>query len=507
MKAVFSVLLLSAVPAVLGHAVIAGINGANGVSTLGFGVSDSIPRNCTSEQPCQLDTPVLKDLLTDPCGATLMGGSIKIQDALAAALKQGGGSLPTLNADGTIEITVHQVNADGGGPFVAMVNNDATGKDWTATTVVQQVPGANGLLRGGPADSQMIVKVDDPSKCTGGTTGDVCLIRLNNGGAGLEDSVANGAGPFGGCLAVSAGNASSGSASGSATARSSAASATASAKTSKAGKTHNNRAVFDPAVYVVRDVHPTMNKRQLKLSNLLARRRSVDEEIQNESRALVSRQELTADLIDELKTALGTAIDIPIDGMAGHTDADPNGGNSTTGFNKANAVLTTQQNVDLKKAVQLAIENAMGALAASSNISVNADGFNVSQKFDLIDTDQANQEAAAALLDGKLTSINLGNAGVGEPNTAVVDSLVGGISNIKTVTVGQLSNAFVPATATATGVAAGGATATVTVTVTASATAAPAATTTAASSRKNNMAGKREFEYSGMRMVRSRRRA
>lgn len=76
-----------------------------------------------------------------------MGGSVNIQDSLATALKQGGGSLPTLNADGTIEITVHQVNADGGGPFVAMVNTDATGKDWTATTVVQQVPGANGLLR------------------------------------------------------------------------------------------------------------------------------------------------------------------------------------------------------------------------------------------------------------------------------------------------------------------------------------------------------------------------
>ncbi|KIY61558.1 hypothetical protein CYLTODRAFT_362718, partial [Cylindrobasidium torrendii FP15055 ss-10] len=191
--------------AVLGHPIIAGINGVNGVSTLGFAVCTWIfvPCNCTFEQPCQLDTPVLKDLLTDPCVATLMGGSIKIQDALATALKQSGGSLPTLNADEIMEITFHQVNADGGGPFVAMVNSDVTGKDLTVTAAMQQVPGVNGLLRGGITGSQMIVKVDDPSRCTGSTSGDVCFTCLNNGGAGLENSVANSAGPFGDCMAVS----------------------------------------------------------------------------------------------------------------------------------------------------------------------------------------------------------------------------------------------------------------------------------------------------------------
>ena len=43
----------------------------------------------------------------------------------------------------------------------------------------------------------------------------------------------------------------------------------------------------------------------------------------------------------------------------------------------------------------------------------------------LADTAAANAAADAALLDGTLTSINLGNAGVGTFQTANVDALLG----------------------------------------------------------------------------------
>lgn len=39
--------------------------------------------------------------------------------------------------------------------------------------------------------------------------------------------------------------------------------------------------------------------------------------------------------------------------------------------------------------------------------------------------DEANRAAEAALASGETTSVNLGNAGVGEPQTAVVNSLLG----------------------------------------------------------------------------------
>jgi len=80
--------------------------------------------------------------------------------------------------------------------LVFSLNNiiDATGKTWVDAIVTQQVPGSNGILRGGPVDSQFTAQVPEGTVCTGGDTGNVCLIRINNGGAGLEDSLANGAG-------------------------------------------------------------------------------------------------------------------------------------------------------------------------------------------------------------------------------------------------------------------------------------------------------------------------
>ena len=60
------------------------------------------------------------------------------------------------------------------------------------------------LCSNGPANSSITVSVPQDTKCTGGSDGATCLIRLNNGGADTG-SLANGAGPFGGCVAVSQG--------------------------------------------------------------------------------------------------------------------------------------------------------------------------------------------------------------------------------------------------------------------------------------------------------------
>lgn len=44
-------------------------------------------------------------------------------------------------------MTLHQVNADGGGPYECMINADGTGQDWQNVQVTQNVPGRNSRNR------------------------------------------------------------------------------------------------------------------------------------------------------------------------------------------------------------------------------------------------------------------------------------------------------------------------------------------------------------------------
>ncbi|KAJ7150552.1 hypothetical protein C8R43DRAFT_1067998 [Mycena crocata] len=414
MKTTSAIILITSAASAYGHAVITSVIGANGVKTMGMGVSDiasTVPRTGTSEQPFQLDTPVLKNLKDDPCGATLQGGSINIATAMKTALAQGGGGLPSFEADGTINMEIHQVNADGGGPFTAMVNADATGKTWVAATVTVQAPGANGILHGGPANVPFAAQLPAGTKCTGGQDGATCLIRINNGGTGNTLSLAQGAGPFGGCVATNATTAATGNAGKIASLKAKLAAAIA----AKKAKAQNAAATQAARRFSSRHFYPTIESREEAIAKFT---RST--QLLNNIAEIVARGELTADLIDEIKTATGTAIDIPIDNLAGHDDAADLGGNSTT---PTGAVLTAQQATDLKKAVSKAIATALGVLSSGGDVVAKG-------AQDLEETAKANEEAAAALIDGSLTSINLGNAGVAAPQTAVVDSLLGPLATI-----------------------------------------------------------------------------
>ncbi|CAK5281302.1 unnamed protein product [Mycena citricolor] len=465
--------LASLAAGVRGHAVISAVLGANGVQTLGMGVTNTVPRTGTTEQPFQLDTPVLKNLKDDPCGATLLAGSVNIPAAMTAALAQGGGALPSFAADGSIQFTLHQVNADGGGPFTAMVNTDATGASWIPASVLVQAPGINGILHGGPADVPFTAQIPAGTKCTGGADGATCLIRLNNGGTNNSLSLAQGAGPFGGCAAVTqaggaaaaggaAGAAAAGNAAGAGAAAAGAAGtagvagaagaasvagaagaagAAAAAAGKKAGKGKGKGRKGGRAMS--RHFYGSIEERAAAVESF---RRS---RILDDIAFLVSRGELTTDLIDEIKTATGTAIDIPIDMLAGQNDAADLGGNSSTA---ANAPITLQQAVDLKKAVQDAIATALNVLSSGGKV-VAVNGLPLAQ------TGAANAEADAELASGQLTSINAGNAGVGFFQTAAVDSLLGPLASVQgqsTATIAAAGNLNPPA-ATATAVAVNGA--------------------------------------------------
>ncbi|KAJ3824853.1 hypothetical protein F5880DRAFT_1505912 [Lentinula raphanica] len=485
----------SVLPSVFGHAVITAVTGANGVTTSGFGVTtdESVPRNGTTEQPFQLDTPVLKNLVDDPCGATLLGGSIGMTSSLATALTQGGGNLPSLAADNTISFTLHQVNADGGGPFSAMVNTDATGQNWTSALITQQPPGANGLLSGGPVDSQVTAQLPAGTTCTGtsadGSVSNICLIRISNGGTGGEAasvaSFANGAGPFGGCFAVTT--------SSDATAAStSVAASTATTTTTKTNKNNKNKNK-NRSLELIGRLAPALMRRQSELDELVAQHRALEEDIKLKVRELAERQLLTVAMMDEIATAVGTADDIPVDALAGQIDESANGGNSSTTSNSttSNAKLSLQDAVNLKAALRTQVEGVLAAFAANQNASLATAGsdFNFTGNLTTETVAQANSDADAAQAAGT-TSINAGNAGVGEVQTAVKNSLLGEVSTVQSITNGATLLGASPTTAatvaTTTAAAAATTTAVDSSTATAAAAAATSATTTSTKNNKNN---------------------
>lgn len=79
-----------------------------------------LPRNCTAVNPCQQDATLIRDAeidanIVNECGRTELQGNIDIgentENALAA--KQ----VTQVQAGSQLTVTIHQVNADGAGPF------------------------------------------------------------------------------------------------------------------------------------------------------------------------------------------------------------------------------------------------------------------------------------------------------------------------------------------------------------------------------------------------------
>ncbi|KAH8712166.1 cell surface protein [Phaeosphaeriaceae sp. PMI808] len=118
------------------------------------------------------------------------------------AAAQGAGAstgLPTCADDGTVTMTLRQINQDGAGPFTADVDGTSGGTQESAmqpATVTKDVPGlgVQGISLATNTDFEMQVKMPAGMTCeaTVGGTPNVCVMRVRNGAA---------AGPFGGSVA------------------------------------------------------------------------------------------------------------------------------------------------------------------------------------------------------------------------------------------------------------------------------------------------------------------
>lgn len=130
-------------------------------SVLIIAVDATTPRTGTRRRPFQQDTTIFDDQTpaeAQGCGRTLQGGDINMASAAAAMVGTMGG-MPMVTQGGTVSMTVHQVNADGAGPYTCMVDPTGTGNSFQPMTVVTNVPGRNGRNRDGEATAFVCVQV------------------------------------------------------------------------------------------------------------------------------------------------------------------------------------------------------------------------------------------------------------------------------------------------------------------------------------------------------------
>lgn len=186
---------LATASSVAAHGALVAIKGDNGVTAQGFGIVESTPRDGTNRNPFQTDTSIIRDREiasgdAGPCGRTLAGGVNDMASQLEAASSAG---LPSASSDGTLTMTIHQINGDGAGPYECGVSADASGKTFAAMKVLTNVPGQNSRSNAKATDFALVAQMPAGTTCTGGPNGDACVVRCRNAAR---------AGPFGGCAAV-----------------------------------------------------------------------------------------------------------------------------------------------------------------------------------------------------------------------------------------------------------------------------------------------------------------
>ncbi|KAF2024138.1 hypothetical protein EK21DRAFT_79360 [Setomelanomma holmii] len=188
--------LAALVTTVHSHAAILAAVGDSG-SSQGFLVDPDIARNCTTISPCQQDATIIRDNeisqnIVNGCGRTEINGNIDIGEQTENELAAG--RMTTVKAGSVMKVTIHQVNADGAGPFECDMDETSNAQTtFTPLKVTNNVPGSLGLSQAKEQDFTVNVQMPQNFNCIGASTGNICTIRCRNNAV---------AGPFGGCFAV-----------------------------------------------------------------------------------------------------------------------------------------------------------------------------------------------------------------------------------------------------------------------------------------------------------------
>ncbi|KAF2728180.1 hypothetical protein EJ04DRAFT_592303 [Polyplosphaeria fusca] len=190
------VALVAFISSVQGHGAIISVQG-DGPTGQGFLVDQTLARNCTTISPCQQDSTIIRDSeitqnIVNSCGRTEIAGNIDVGEQTENELAAN--RVTQVTKGSTLAVTIHQVNADGAGPYecdLDQTSNAAT--NFVKLQVANNVPGQNGLSQAKEQDFVINVQMPADFNCIGASTGDICTVRCRNNAV---------AGPFGGCFAV-----------------------------------------------------------------------------------------------------------------------------------------------------------------------------------------------------------------------------------------------------------------------------------------------------------------
>ncbi|EHA55472.1 MAS3 protein [Pyricularia oryzae 70-15] len=195
LKSLIAATILAA-PLVAGHGAIIKAVGDAGGEGMGLGVVTSTPRDGTRRDPFQQDSTRFKGQQADTFGETVGGGQNDVESMTKAIMAETGSQLPQISPGGSLQMTLHQVNGDGAGPYTCELNDDASGAQWQQIRVTTTPPGRNSRNRDGAmTDFPLVAEIPQRQACTGTVAGqtNVCLVRCMNAAR---------AGPFGGVVAA-----------------------------------------------------------------------------------------------------------------------------------------------------------------------------------------------------------------------------------------------------------------------------------------------------------------
>ncbi|KAH0597665.1 hypothetical protein MHUMG1_05045 [Metarhizium humberi] len=196
-KAIFATSALLAAQLVSGHAAITNAVGNAGGVGRALGIDSSTPRDGTRRNPFQQDATRFRGASAKTVGETVGAGSNDVESGTQAIMSEMGGQLPQVTPGGNLQMTLHQVNGDGAGPYTCMINSDGTAQNWKNIQVTENVDGnQRGRNNAGSAsDHPLTAAIPAGQQCTGQVAGqdNVCLVRCQNPAR---------AGPFGGVVPV-----------------------------------------------------------------------------------------------------------------------------------------------------------------------------------------------------------------------------------------------------------------------------------------------------------------
>ncbi|KAH9456204.1 hypothetical protein MJO28_006229 [Puccinia striiformis f. sp. tritici] len=158
------------------------VRGANGKNGVGFGVQpdDVVPRTGGGDTGADAAEFQAGPNPNPVCGVVpiLPSRVVDISSFVSQAVDAG---IPSVFSNGSIPLTVFQINRIGGGPMTCEYSSDATGNSWQPMDMTLNMAGNFGIDSQQNTKMTVVTTLRAGSKFTGGATKDLGLVRCRAG--------------------------------------------------------------------------------------------------------------------------------------------------------------------------------------------------------------------------------------------------------------------------------------------------------------------------------------